>query len=111
MGAFSLPEAGAIRLPLAFHQSDVYLELQYRAQHMDAEAMSGLVDLVLSCANDDDPRIARTLTSDDTFERLGKALFSEALHYFFGFLGGGRSSKRAAAGSLLAVKNFWRSRI
>jgi hypothetical protein len=55
----------------SFHQSDVYLELQYRHDHMNGETMSGLIGLMLACADDDYPRIARVLTGDDALERLG----------------------------------------
>jgi hypothetical protein len=48
------------------------LELQYRAEHVDAEVLENLVGLLLARANKDYPQIVRHILSEDVLERLGK---------------------------------------
>jgi hypothetical protein len=62
----------------SFHNDDVILELQYRHEHLNSESMSGLVSLLTSVANDDYPRIMRTLGGDATLERLERSFKSQA---------------------------------
>ena len=56
----------------AYHGNDLVLQMQYRKEHVDAEAMHGLISLLCTCATDDYPRIVRILTGDETLARLEK---------------------------------------
>lgn len=56
----------------SYRGGDAYLQLQYRLEHVDSEAMRGLIGLFLACANADYPRIVRVVTGDSALERLEK---------------------------------------
>ncbi len=50
----------------------VVLELEYRAEHVNADTMHGLVTLISTCADGQYPRVFRVVTGDETLARLGK---------------------------------------